>query len=137
MTIENNRVNTLAKLISRVFHVLEEVEDLKNAVPTCLLWPTKDNIEINQRPANHTERDERLGLKESAAWRRRERETPKFGTKRIDEGEIIIIIIIITVSFERNCSVALMGKWNTKIWNQTSWWGSNFHSEEISWRFER
>ena len=35
---------------------------------------------------------------------------------------IIIIIIIITVSFQRKWSVTSVGKWNTNIWHQTSWW---------------
>ena len=37
MSTENNRVHTLAKLISRVCHLLEEVEDLRNVGHTCLL----------------------------------------------------------------------------------------------------
>ena len=44
MGAKNNRVHTLAKLIFRVFHLLEEVEDLRNVVHTCLLSPSKDNI---------------------------------------------------------------------------------------------
>ena len=39
MGTENNRVHTLAKFISRVFHLIEEdlVEDLRNVVHTYLL----------------------------------------------------------------------------------------------------
>ena len=32
----------------------------------------------------------------------------------------------------RNCRAASVGKWNPKIWYQTSWLGSNFHREEIT-----
>ena len=48
----------------------------------------KGNIEINQQPANHTESDELLVSKETAASRGWESEKPKFGFKRVDEGQI-------------------------------------------------
>ena len=48
----------------------------------------KGNIEINQQPANHTESDEWLVSKETAASRGWESEKPKFGFKRVDEGQI-------------------------------------------------
>ena len=34
-------------------------------------------------------------------------------------------------SFQRNCGVASVGEWNTKIWYQTTWRGSNFHRKKI------
>ena len=48
----------------------------------------KGNIEINQQPANHIWGDEWLVSKETAASRGWESKKPKFGIKRVDEGQI-------------------------------------------------
>ena len=48
----------------------------------------KTASKVNQQPANHTESDERLVSKEISVSRRWETETPKFGIKRVDEGQI-------------------------------------------------
>ena len=38
--------------------------------------------------------------------------------------------------FWRNCGVASAGKWNTKIWYQTSWLRVRFRPSRDSWHFE-
>ena len=56
MTVETNRIQTIAKLVPRVFHLLQGMKDLRNDVHACLLWPSKDNTEMNQQP-NYTQID--------------------------------------------------------------------------------
>ena len=46
---------------------------------------------------------------------------------RMYKSHIMLFDEWIKFSFEKNCGAALMGKWNSKLWYQTRWKGSNFH----------
>ena len=67
MSTENDRVHTLAKLTFRFFHLLEEVEDLRNVVCTSCYGRRKTTSKVNQQSANHTQSNERL---EKVPWRK-------------------------------------------------------------------
>lgn len=46
---------------------------------------------------------------------------------RMYKSHIMLFDEWIKFSFEKNCGAALIGKWNSKLWYQTRWKGSNSH----------
>ena len=70
MTIENDRVHTLAKLISRIFHFSKKWKTFEMSCILACYDRQKTTSKVNQQPANHTESDEQLVSKEIVVSRR-------------------------------------------------------------------